>query len=177
MAEALRYGFPLVVLLVKLVPPLVLAAPLYQILRAIGLLDTLPGLVLTYQIYLLPLSIWMLLGFVRDVPIAYEEAARIDGAGPLRCIVSITLPIMAPGIMATTILLAVAAWNEFSYALLFIQSPAKFTLPVYMATLITEDETFWGRLAAIGVTGSFPILLVLAIFQRRLLHGLSGGIK
>lgn len=169
--------FLLFVLVIKLIPPLALAIPLYQVLRAIGLLDTLPGLILTYQVYTLPLAIWLLLGFVRDVPIAYEEAARIDGAGLIRRLCTIVLPVMAPGIGAAVILLAILAWNEFTYALLFIQSPDKFTLPVYVASLITEDETFWGKLSAIGLIGSLPLLATLALFQKYLLRGLVGGLK
>jgi len=169
--------FLVFVLVIKLVPPLALAVPLYQVLRAIGLLDTLAGLILTYQVYTLPMAIWLLLGFVRDVPIAYEEAARIDGAGLVRRLTTIVLPVMAPGIGAATILLAILAWNEFTYALLFIQSPDKFTLPVYVAGLITEDETFWGRLSAIGLIGSLPLIATLALFQKYLLRGLVGGLK
>lgn len=170
-------GFLLFVLLVKLAPPLVLAIPLYQVLRALGLLDTLAGLVLVYQVYTLPFAIWMLLGFVRDVAPAYEEAAVMDGAGLGYRLVTIVLPLMAPGIAATAVLLMILAWNEFAYALLFIQTPGKFTLPTFIATLITEDETFWGRLMGIGLIASLPILLMLAVFQRWLVRGLAGGLK
>ena len=170
-------GFLIFVLLVKLAPPLVLAIPLYQVLRTLGLLDTLAGLVLVYQIYTLPFAIWMLIGFVRDVPVDYEEAAAIDGAGLGKRLLTIVLPLMAPGMAATAIFLVVICWNEFTYALLFIQTPSKFTLPTYIATLITEDETFWGRLTAIGFVASVPILAILAVFQKYLVRGFSGGLK
>jgi len=170
-------AFLLFVLLVKLAPPLVLAIPLYQVLGAFGLLDTLAGLVLVYQVYTLPFAIWMLLGFVRDVAPAYEEAAVMDGARLAYRFVTIVLPLMAPGIAATAVLLVILAWNEFAYALLFIQTPSKFTLPTFIATLITEDETFWGRLMGIGLIASLPILLMLALFQRWLVRGLTGGLK
>jgi len=170
-------AFLLFVLLIKLAPPLVLAIPLYQVLRAFGLMDTLGGLVLVYQVYTLPFAIWMLLGFVRDVSPAYEEAALMDGASLGTRLVTIVLPLMAPGIAATSVLLMILAWNEFAYALLFIQTPSKFTLPTYIATLITEDETFWGRLMGIGLIASLPILLMLAVFQRWLVRGLAGGLK
>lgn len=180
-----RFGLPrrldaaflLFVLLVKLAPPLVLAIPLYQVLHGLGLIDTLAGLVLVYQVYTLPFAIWILIGFVRDLPPAYEEAAEMDGAGLAMRLVTIVLPLIAPGIVATAILLAILAWNEFAYAMLFIQSPARFTLPTYIATLITEDETFWGRLSAIGLVASVPILVLLAVFQRHLIRGLGGGLK
>ncbi|WP_116134422.1 carbohydrate ABC transporter permease [Tropicimonas sp. IMCC34043] len=170
-------AFLVFVLLVKLAPPLVLAIPLYQVLRGVHLLDTLGGLILVYQVYTLPFAIWMLLGFVRDVAPSYEEAAVMDGAGLGYRLVTIVLPIMAPGIAATFILLTILAWNEFAYALLFIQTPSHFTLPTYIATLITEDETFWGRLMAIGLVASLPILTILAFFQRHLVTGLAGGLK
>ena len=169
--------FLVFVLVVKLAPPLVLAIPLYQVLRSLYLLDTLAGLVLVYQIYTLPFAIWMLLGFVRDVSRSYEEAAVMDGASLGFRLVTVVLPIMASGIAATFILVAILAWNEFVYALLFIQTPSNFTLPTYIATLITEDETFWGRLMAIGLIASLPILLLLALFQKYLVRGLAGGLK
>lgn len=175
--KGLDAGFLLFVLLIKLAPPLVLAIPLYQVLRGLGLLDTLAGLVLVYQVYTLPLAIWMLIGFVRDVSPAYEEAAMIDGAGLFKRLATVVLPIMAPGIAATAVLVSILSWNEFAYALLFIQTPSHFTLPTFIATLITEDETFWGRLAAIGLIASLPMLAILALFQRFLIRGLAGGLK
>lgn len=169
--------FLLFVLLIKLAPPLVLAIPLYQVLRSLGLLDTLAGLILVYQVYTLPFAIWMLLGFVRDVSISYEEAARIDGAGLLQRLATIVLPIMMPGLVATAIFLMILSWNEFAYALLFVQTPSKFTLPTYIATLITEDETFWGRLSAIGFLASLPILAMVGVIQSALLRSFGGGLK
>ena len=170
-------AFLIFVLLVKLAPPLVLAIPLYQVLRGVYLLDTLAGLIFVYQIYTLPFAIWMLIGFIRDVSPSYEEAAMMDGARLGYRLVTVVLPIMAPGLAATYILLTILAWNEFAYALLFIQTPSNFTLPTFIATLITEDETFWGRLTAIGLIASFPILLLLVLFQKHLVRGLAGGLK
>lgn len=170
-------AFLVFVLLIKLTPPLVLSIPLYQVLRTVGLLDTLTGLILVYQVYLLPFAIWMLIGSVRDVSPSYEEAAMMDGAGLIRRILTIVLPIMAPGVAATMVLLIIIGWNEFAYALLFIQTPSNFTLPIYIATLITEDETLWGRLSAIGLVASLPIVIILTFFQKYLLRGLSGGLK
>lgn len=170
-------AFLIFVLLIKLAPPLVLAIPLYQVLRSLFLLDTLGGLILVYQVYTLPFAIWMLIGFVRDVSPSYEEAAIMDGAGLGYRLATVVVPMMAPGLAATFILLTILAWNEFAYALLFIQTPSNFTLPTFIATLITEDETFWGRLMAIGFIASVPILLILAFFQKHLVRGLSGGLK
>jgi multiple sugar transport system permease protein len=172
----LDIAFLVFILVVKLTPPIVLAVPLYQVLRGLGLLDTLGGLVLAYQIYALPFAIWMLLGFVRDVPLAYEEAARIDGAGTTRMLLDIVFPVMAPGIAATAILVAVAAWNEFLFAFLFMQSPSGFTLPTAIATRINEDETLWGQLAALGLLASLPILCLVGLVHRALTRGFAGGL-
>lgn len=169
--------FLMFVLLVKLTPPISLAIPLYQVLRSLGLLDTLAGLIIVYQVYALPFAIWMLLGFVRDVPVEYEEAALVDGASLFRRLRSIVLPVMTPGLIATSVFLAILSWNEFAYALLFIQSPENFTLPTFIATLITEDETFWGKLSAVGLLASLPILLMVGFVQKGLTRGFGGGIK
>jgi multiple sugar transport system permease protein len=169
--------FLVFVLVIKLSPPIVLAIPLYQVLRTLRLLDTLVGLILVYQVYTLPFAIWMLIGFIRDVSVTYEEAALIDGAGLFTRLVTVVLPIMKPGLIATAVFLLVLCWNEFIYALLFIQTPSKFTLPTFIATLITEDETFWGRLAAIGFLASLPILVLVGVVQKGLTHGFAGGLK
>lgn len=167
--------FLILILVVKLLPPIAVAIPLYQMLREAGLLNTLPGLILVYQIFTLPFALWMLLGFIRDIPLAVEEAAALDGAGTGRILLTIVLPLAAPGLVATAVFTAVLAWNEFLFALLTIQTPSRFPLPVAIATLITEDETLWGRLTAIGFLASLPILLVLGYLQRWLLRGFAAS--
>lgn len=167
-------AFLLLVLIVKLLPPIVVAVPLFQILRGLGLLDSLPGLILAYQVYTLPFAIWMLLGFVREVPWELEEAAMLDGAGLARRLLLIVAPVMRAGIAATAVFVAVLAWNEFLFALLFIQTPSRFTLPVWIATFITEDETFWGKLMGIGLLSSLPVMLVVGYLQRWLVTGFGG---
>ena len=84
---------------------------------------------------------------------------------------------MAPGLIATSVFVVILSWNKFAYALLFIQSPSKFTLPTYIATLITEDETFWGQLSAVGFMASLPILVMVSFVQKGLTQGFCGGIK
>ncbi len=165
------------VLLIKMVPPIVIAIPLYQVLRLFGLLNTLPGLILVYQVYTLPYCIWLLLGFVRDVPIEIEEAASIDGASTWQTMRSIVLPLVAPGLVATAIFSSILAWNEFLYALLFLHSPALFTLPIHIANYITEHETLWGRLMGIGLLSSLPVLILSGFIQRYLIRGFAMGLK
>lgn len=167
--------FLIFVLLVKLTPPIVLAVPLYQVLRTLRLLDTLAGLVLAQQIYALPFAIWMLLGFIRDVPVALEEAARMDGARLPRILWEILVPVTAAGVAATAVLVAITAWNEFLFAFLFLQSPSNFTLPTFIATRINEDETLWGQLSAIGVLASLPVLALSGVVHKALSRGFVGG--
>ena len=101
----------------------------------------------------------------------------MDGAGLFARLVTVVLPIMTPGLIATSVFLLILSWNEFVYALLFIQTPSTFTLPTYIATLITEDETFWGRLSAIGFISSLPILALVGVVQKGLTRGFAGGLK
>jgi len=119
----------------------------------------------------------MLLAFLRDVPVALEEAARMDGARLPRVMRDILVPVMAPGLAATAVLVAIVAWNEFLFAFLFLQSPANFTLPTFIATRINEDETLWGQLSAIGVLASLPVLLLIGVVHRALSRGFAGGMS
>lgn len=164
-------------LLVKMVPPITLAIPLYMMLRIIGLINTKIGLILIYQVYTLPYCIWMLLGFVREIPKELEEAASIDGASPLTIIRLVVLPLVAPGLVATAIFSIIMAWNEFIYALLFLRTPDAFTLPIHIAHYITEYETLWGPLMSIGLLASLPILVLSGFLQKRLLRGFAMTLK
>ncbi|MGY4706281.1 carbohydrate ABC transporter permease [Candidatus Bipolaricaulota sp. J31] len=169
--------FLLWVLLVRMAPPVVLAIPLYTTLQGMGLLNKLTGLVIAYQVYTLPYSIWMLLRFVRDVPIEVEEAAAIDGASKGRTLVSIVLPLVGPGLVATAIFAVIMTWNEFIYALLFLRRPEVFTLPIHISHFITEYEVLWGPLMAIGITSSLPILILSGYVQKHLLRGFAISFK
>jgi multiple sugar transport system permease protein len=165
------------VLVVKLFPPVAIAVPLYQTLRFLGLLNTLTGLILVYQIYTLPYCVWMLLAFVRDVPLEMEEAAALDGASLAQTLRHVVLPLVGPGIVAAGIFCAILAWNEFIYALLFLHDPTKLTLPIHISNYITENETFWGELMAIGLCSSLPVLCVSGYVQRFLLRGFAMSLK
>lgn len=169
--------FLLWALVVKMIPPIVIAIPLYVILRTIGLINTLPGLIIAYQIYTLPYCIWMLLGFIRDVPLEVEEAASIDGASKFLTLRAIVLPLVAPGLVATAIFSIIMSWNEFIYALLFLRTPAVFTLPIHIATYITEYEVLWGELMGMGLLSSLPILMLSGYVQKYLLRGFTMGLK
>lgn len=169
--------FLMLVLAVKLMPPITVAVPLFSLMKTLHLLDSEFGLMLAYQVYTLPLSIWMLLSFVREIPVDYDEAACIDGAGLFQRLNHIMLPLCAPGLVATAIFVLIAAWNEFLLALLFLTSPSRFTLPLAVAGYVTENGIDWGDLMSVGMIASLPTLAVAGYVQRYLLHGFSGGLK
>ncbi|KXU85600.1 sugar ABC transporter permease [Paraburkholderia monticola] len=169
--------FLMLVLALKLMPPITVAVPLFSLAKWLHLLDSLFGLILVYQLYALPMAIWMLLPFVRDVPIEFEEAAALDGANLAQRIVFIVVPLCAPGLVATAIFVFILAWNEFLLALLFVSSPSHFTLPLAMAGYVTENGIDWGELMSAGLISSVPTLLLAGYVQRYLLQGFSGGLK
>ncbi len=180
-----RYRFPLRfntlflvwVLVVKILPPMVLSVPLYELFSSAGLLNRLSGLALVYQVYTLPYALWILVGFLKGVPKELEEAAQIDGAGPGATLLRIILPLSAGGVTATAIFSAIMAWDEFLFALLFLRRPSMLTLPLRIANYITEYETEWGRLMAIGVLSSIPLLLLTNFTYKRLSEGFTASLK
>ena len=169
--------FLLGVLVIKMLPPIVVAVPLFSLMNHAGLLNTRFGLVISYQLYALPFCVWMLLGFIRNVSHEIEEAAFMDGCGLWRRLWYIVLPLSAPGLVATGIFTLILCWNEFLFALLFLTTPDKFTLPLYIANFMTENGTSWQALMAIGLISSLPMLMLAGYLQKYLLQGFSGGIK
>lgn len=180
-----RYRFPasldklflLAVLVIKMMPPIVVAIPLYSLMNQCGLLNSQLGLILVYQLYTLPFCIWMLLGFIRDIPLEIEEAGAMDGARLWRRLRYIVFPLCAPGLVATAIFALILGWNEFLFSLLFLHTPDKFTIALFIANFATEDGTVWGKLMAIGLISSLPMLAIAGYLQRYLLRGFSMGLK
>jgi multiple sugar transport system permease protein len=180
-----RHSFPLRfnvifliwVLVVKILPPVVLAIPLYTLFAAAGLLNSLLGLVLVYQVYTLPYCIWMLFGFFKGLPSEYEQAARIDGATNLGILRYVVLPLMRSSIVATAIFSLIMAWDEFLFALLFLRDPDLLTLPLKIVNYITEYETLWGELMAIGLLATVPLLLFSGFVYRRMTSGFTMSLK
>ena len=165
------------VLAVKILPPIVLAIPLYTLFTRAGLINSLWGLVIVYQVYTLPYCLWIIFGFVKALPIEFEQAATIDGASPLRILLSIVLPLASGGIIATSIFSIIIAWNEFLFGLLFIRTPLRLTLPLKIVSFIGEYETLWGELMAIGLLATLPILLFSGYVHKRLTQGFSMGLR
>ncbi|HLL34023.1 MAG TPA: carbohydrate ABC transporter permease [Streptomyces sp.] len=160
-------------------PFVLVIIPLFLVLKNLRLIDSLAGLVLVYVVWALPFALWMLAGYVRAVPTELEEAAAVDGAGRLRTLVSVTAPLLAPGIVATALFAFITAWNEFFFALVLLKSPEKQTLPVILTHFIgAEGVADLGPLAAAAFLATLPSLVVFAVIQRRITGGmLAGAVK
>ncbi|MEU8033833.1 carbohydrate ABC transporter permease [Streptomyces sp. NPDC049099] len=157
-------------------PFVLVIIPLFLVLKQLRLVDSLTGLVVVYVVWALPFALWMLVGHMRAVPAELEEAAAVDGAGRLRTLVSVTAPLLAPGIAATGLFAFVTAWNEFFFALVLLKSPAKQTLPVVLTHFIgAEGVADLGPLAAAAFLATLPSLAVFALVQRRITTGLLAG--
>ncbi|GAA4323583.1 carbohydrate ABC transporter permease [Streptomyces venetus] len=160
-------------------PFVLLIIPLFLVLKHLRLINSVPGLVLVYVVWALPFALWMLAGYVRAVPPELEEAAAVDGAGRLRTLVSVTAPLLAPGIVATALFAFITAWNEFFFALVLLKTPEKQTLPVVLTHFIgAEGVADLGPLAAAAFLATLPSLVVFALIQRRITGGmLTGAVK
>lgn len=162
-------------LCISMFPQIAIAGPVWQILERIGGLNTHWGLVLPYVTLTLPLAIWILASFFKELPAELEEAARVDGCGVWGALWRIMLPLAAPGIFTAAILIFVYAWNEFFFALLILTQPERQTLPVGIALFQGEFTMPWGELAAASVLATLPLVLLVILFQRWIISGLSAG--
>ena len=158
-----------------LLPPIVAVVPLFTLLRVLGLNNTLLGLTLLYALVNIPVAIWLLEGFVRTLPVEIEEAARIDGAGSFRVLVSVVVPLVAPALVAIGIIVAVLNYNEFLLATFLTQSPDAQTLPVVLSMFYGERTPHYGKIAAASVIGVLPVFAAAVCFQRWLVGGLTNG--
>jgi multiple sugar transport system permease protein len=162
-------------LAVSMFPPIATVSPLYLVLRRLGLLDSVIGLVVPYSVFGLPLTIWVLTGVFRALPDELYRAARVDGRTPFGAFARVLLPLAAPGLATTAILAFVAAWGELLYALTFLVSPEKRTVPVAIALFTGEHEQPWGEIAAASVLTTLPLVAIAVVFQRRIVAGLTAG--
>jgi len=157
-----------------MIPAITMVGGWYVMFRSVGLYNTHLGLILAHATQNLPIAIWLMSTFLRDVPLELEEAARIDGCGTLRLLWLIVVPIVMPGIAATTILVFIHSWNEFVVALnLTAQQTA--TVPVAIAQYAQENETLYGEMAAGAVLSTLPALVLILIGQRQIVRGLTAG--
>jgi multiple sugar transport system permease protein len=161
--------------LTRFFPPIALALPFFLQFRLIGLIDTPFGLILAYVPIVFPLMIWILEGFFRDYPDEILDAARIDGLGIIGTLVRIVVPTSLPALGVATMFGFLVAWNEFIIALTLTRTPAGQTLPVGIASLITQFQTLWGQMMAVAVVYLLPVLAVTLIAQRGMVAGLMSG--
>ena len=163
------------VLAVSMFPQISVVSPLYLLLRELRLINTYPGLILPYLTFAMPLAIWLLVGFFRQLPAELEEAAMVDGASRATALRTVVLPLAAPGLAATAVLTFLYSWNEFLFALSFTLGPERQTVPVAIALFRGRYQVPWGQILAGAVVASVPVALVVLVFQRRIVQGLTAG--
>ncbi len=160
---------------VRMFPAVMIVIPLFITLRQIGLLDSRFGLALSYTSFLLPVFIWMMKGFFDAIPSELEEAARIDGASRLTAMRRVILPLVLGGLAATSVFVAIGAWNDYLFALMLTTSTGSRTWPVGLQLMVGEFQLPWGTLAAGGMISIAPVVALFALAQRTLVRGLTAG--
>jgi len=168
------------ILSVSMFPQVAVLAGLFELIKFLHLYNTLWALIFSYTIFTLPFTVWVLTTFMRDLPVEIEEAAIVDGATPWVIITKVFLPLLWPALVTTGLLAFIAAWNEFLYALTFTLENTKRTVPVAISQLsgATEHEIPWGPIMAACVIVTAPLIVLVLIFQRKIIAGLTaGGVK
>lgn len=171
----LRTQVLVMVLMVQMVPLEALVIPLFLQARTLGMLNSLLGLTIVYVGFSLAFAIWNLRGFVAAVPRELEEAAYMDGASWWRMFRSILLPLVAPGLVATSVFSFITAWNEFIFALTFMQDSSKYTVGVGLRTFFTQNTADWGSVMAASTIIALPVVLFFVLVQRNLAKGITAG--
>jgi multiple sugar transport system permease protein len=162
------------ILSIRMFPPIAPILPLFFIYRQFGLVGTRIGVVLLYLTFNVPLVVWLMRSFFRDVPEALEEAAMIDGYSRLQAFYKVTLPLVAPGIVATMLLAWVFAWNEFQFALVFTRGSSQ-TYTVLFQSFESGQQTLWNQMAALSTLAMLPVIAIAVFLQKRLVRGLTLG--
>jgi len=171
-----RTTYLIMLLIVQMLPQQALVIALFLDFKRVNLLDSLIGLILLYITFALPVTIWMLRNFVAAVPRELEEAAAIDGAGPMTVFFKVLLPLVAPGLVTTSVFAFIFAWNEFVFVLTFIGTDtSKFTLPIYVTYFFGKGSADWGAIMAASALFTLPVMVFFLIVQRRLRAGLLAG--
>jgi multiple sugar transport system permease protein len=178
-----RLNFPGKVLIlttalaIAMFPPISIVGPLFNIWREVGLYDTWPGLIIPYMTFSLPLAIYTLSAFFREIPWELEQAAQVDGATPFQAFRKVIIPLAAPGVFTTAILVFTFAWNDFLFAVSLTSTNAARTVPAALAAFPGESQFTQpiGSVAAAAVIVTIPIIIMVLIFQRRIVAGLTAG--
>ncbi|GAA3867879.1 carbohydrate ABC transporter permease [Tessaracoccus defluvii] len=164
------------ILVSQVFPVILIILPLFLILRTLNLTDSLLGLTLVHTTYTLPFALWMMQGYVMGIPVDLEEAGSVDGAGRLQVLARIVFPLLVPGVVATAMFSFVSSWNEFFFALVLLQSPENYTLPITLKMFVGgEGKVALGPLAAGSVLAAIPSIVFFSIMQRKLTRGLMAG--
>jgi N,N'-diacetylchitobiose transport system permease protein len=170
-----RKAFIVVIIGVQMVPLNALIIPIYLLLAKAHQVDKLSGVIVTYLTFVLPFTVWTLRGFVLGVPRELEEAAQVDGSTRFGAFVRILLPLIGPGLVATSIFAFIQAWNEYLMAYILLHSADKQTLTLWLAGFITDRGTAWGPLMAGATLTALPVVLFFVAIQRRIAFGLTAG--
>jgi ABC-type glycerol-3-phosphate transport system permease component len=163
------------ILAVTMFPQISIVSPLYLLLRALRLIDTYPGLILPYLTFAMPLAVWLLVGFFRQLPLDLEEAALVDGATRWQSFTRVILPVSVPALATTAILTFIYCWNEFLFALSFTLGPDRQTVPVAIALFRGQYQVPWGQILAAAVVATVPVAAMVLLAQRRIVQGLTAG--
>jgi N,N'-diacetylchitobiose transport system permease protein len=170
-----RRAFIAVIIGVQMIPTAAMIIPLYILLARADQVDRLTGVIITYLTFVLPFTVWTLRGFVMGIPKDLEEAAMVDGCTRFGAFMRVLVPLIAPGLVATSIFAFVQAWNEFIFAYVLLSSQENQTLTVWLASFTTLRGTDWGPLMAGATLTSLPVVVFFAIVQRRVAFGLTAG--
>ncbi|WP_245599568.1 carbohydrate ABC transporter permease [Nakamurella lactea] len=170
-----RTSVVVMILIVQMVPLEALVIPLFLQMRQYHALNSLLALSVVYLAFSLPFGIWMMRGFVAAVPKEIEEAAYVDGAGWWRMFFSVLLPLVAPGLVATSVFSFITAWNEFIFALTFMSDDSKYTATVGLQKFFGQNTAEWGPIMAASTLLSLPVVIFFTVVQRRLAQGLTSG--
>jgi multiple sugar transport system permease protein len=162
-------------LMVSMFPQISIAGPVWRILQTLGWLNSYQGLIIPYVTLTLPLGIWILASFFKELPSELEDAARIDGCGHFQTLFKIMVPLAAPGVFTASILVFIYAWNEFFFALLIMTQQKFQTLPVGIALFQGQYTMPWGEIAAASTVATVPLVVLVFFFQKQIVRGLSAG--
>jgi trehalose/maltose transport system permease protein len=172
-----RGALLLVILGVSMFPQIAVLSGMFELVNFLGLYNRLPSMTLSYMIFTLPFTVWVLTTFMREMPRELEEAAIVDGATPWKVITRVFLPLLGPSLATTGLLAFIAAWNEFLFALTFVLSNEKRTIPVAIALLSgsSQYDLPWGIIMAASVIVTVPLIGLVLVFQRKIVSGLTAG--
>lgn len=167
----------LAILAVSMFPQVAVLSGMFELMQALGLYNRSIGLVVPYTVFTLPFTVWMLTTFMRGLPKELEEAAIMDGCGPLRIIFQVFMPLLAPALVSTGLLAFIGAWNEFLFALTFMTDDFQRTVPVGISMIsgATAYEIPWGSIMAASVIVTVPLVILVLVFQQKIVSGLTAG--